>query len=152
MREHPTYSGEEIVNPETHHERSDVNVRALLWAAGIFLVFAVVTHVLLYVQFKAYAGLMRGATNAPLTAVAKPAGSEVPQEPRLQPFPSRRNAQVMPPNTNTPVTDMEDMRRAEDEALNNPAWVDRQKGVVRIPIATAKQIAVQRLAGQGAHP
>jgi hypothetical protein len=143
--ERRTYSGEEIVNVETSHERSDVNVRALAWFFVIFVVFAILTHVLLYLQFKAYAGLMRGATNAPLTAVARPAGSEVPQTPRLQPFPSRAGGQIVPPNRNTPVTDLEDMRRAEEEALQTPAWIDRQKGVVRIPIEQAKQLAVQRL-------
>ena len=41
----------EIVNPDTHHEKSDVNVRALLWAVVIFIVFGAVTHFLLYAQF-----------------------------------------------------------------------------------------------------
>ena len=40
----------ESVNPETQHERSDVNVRALLLFAAIFIVFAVVTHLVLQVS------------------------------------------------------------------------------------------------------
>jgi hypothetical protein len=148
MREHPTYRGEEIVNLQTHHEKSDVNVKALLWAGVIFIVFSIVTYVLLYLQFKALAQLMRGSTNAPVTAVAKPPGSDMPAEPRLQPFPTRANQSgaVPPPNTTTPVTDMEEMRRAQDQALNSVGWVDRQKGIVRIPIGTAKALAVERLA------
>ena len=39
---------------------------------------------------------------------------------------------------------MADMRAAEDEALNKPGWVDKQKGIVRLPIETAKQLVVQR--------
>ena len=72
----------------------------------------------------------------------------VPATPRLQPFPTKITTALMPPNANTPVTDMADMRAAQDEALNKPGWVDQQKGIVRLPIETAKQLVVQRgLAG-----
>src|SRR5438552_6516285 len=96
----------EIVNPETHHEKSDVNVRALLWAVAIFIAFGAVTHGLLYWQFHFYRGLFRGKTNPPpLTAVARPPDAAVPPEPRLQPFVTRNvGGTVKPPNTNTPVT------------------------------------------------
>jgi hypothetical protein len=36
------------------------------------------------------------------------------------------------------------MRAAEDASLNNAGWVDKQKGIVRLPIETAKQLVVQR--------
>lgn len=138
----------ESVNPETHHEKSDVNVRALLWSVVIFILFGGVTHLLLYVQFNVFRQMFRGATNAPLTSIARPPDASVPQEPRLQPF----KAGNVPPNANTPVTDMDDMRAAEEKALHTAGWVDREKGVVRIPIETAKQLAVQRLAQSGAKP
>jgi len=131
----------EIVNPETHHEKSDVNVRALLWAVVIFIVFGGVTHLLLYMQFNVFRQMFRGATNAPLTSMARPADAAVPQEPRLQPF----KAGNIPPNANTPVTDMDEMRAAEERALHTAGWVDREKGIVRLPIETAKVLAVQRL-------
>jgi hypothetical protein len=131
----------EIVNPETHHEKSDVNVRALLWATVIFIVFGAVTHLLLYAQFHLYRRIFRGTTNAPLTSVARPPDDAVPPLPRLQPFTSKK-----PPITSTPVTDMEEMRAAEEKALHNPGWVDKQKGIVRLPIEVAKQLAVQRVA------
>jgi hypothetical protein len=41
------------------------------------------------------------------------------------------------------------MRAYEEQALNNPGWVDKQKGIVRLPINVAKQLAVQRLGGAG---
>ena len=139
----------EIVNPETHHEKSDVNVRALLWAVVIFIVFAALTHGLLYLQFNVYRKLFRGKSNPPpLTAMVRPADASVPPEPRLQPF----KAGNRPPDTSTPVVDMEQMRAAEEQALHTPGWVDKQKGIVRLPIEVAKQLAVQRLQGQGAHP
>lgn len=138
----------EIVNPETHHEKSDVNVRALLWSVVIFIAFGAVTHALLYWQFHLYRGLFRGKTNPPpLTSVVRPPDAAVPPEPRLQPFVTNK-----PPFTSTPVTDMEQMRATEEKALHTPGWVDKQKGIVRVPIEVAKQLAVQRLRVAAAAP
>ena len=136
----------EIVNPETHHEKSDVNVRALLWSVVIFIVFGAVTHALLYWQFHFYRRQFGRGNPPALTSVPLPPDAAVPPEPRLQPFVTKNvSGMVNPPNTNTPVTDMEQMRAAEDKALHEPGWVDKQKGIVRVPIVVAKQIAVQRL-------
>jgi hypothetical protein len=143
MPEHAPYRDRDIVNPETRHEDSDVNVRALLWAVVIFIVFAIVTHLVLYLQFHAYAKHFRRDESQPLTMMPRP--SNVPPTPRLQPFPNKTpNGEALPPNTNTPLTDMAEMRAAEDEALTKPAWVDKQKGIVRLPIETAKQLVLQR--------
>lgn len=135
----------EVVNPETHHERSDVNVRALLWFAAIFIVFGALTHAVVYVMFKHFRQMAHDATTTPLTEIARPEDANVPQIPRLQPFPMKERGTTMPPNTSTPVVDMEQMRATEDQALSTPGWVDRQKGIVRLPIDVAKQLAVQRL-------
>jgi hypothetical protein len=145
MPEHVPYRDDDIVNPETRHEDSDVNVRALLWAVVIFIVFAAVTHAVLYLQFHAYAKHFRKDSSEPLTMMARSSDASVPPAPRLQPFPSKmHDGNVPPPNTNTPVTDMADMRVAEEKDLNTPGWVDKQKGVVRLPIETAKKLVVQR--------
>lgn len=138
MPDHPHYSDDEIVNTETHHETSDVNVRALLWALVIFVVFAAVTHLVLYLQFHAYARYFRKDESQPLTMMAPP--SNVPATPRLQPFPTNS----LPPYASTPVTDMNEMRSAYDQSLNTPGWIDQKKGVVRLPIDVAKQLVVQR--------
>jgi hypothetical protein len=143
MPDHAPYRDDDIVNPETRHEESDVNVRALIWSVAIFIVFAALTHLLLYVQFHAYARYFRREASPPLTMM--PAPSPVPAAPRLQPFPNElKDGRVLPPNTNTPETDMAEMRAAEEKSLNTAGWVDKQKGVVRLPIEVAKQLAVQR--------
>ena len=36
----------DVVNPETQREKSDVNVRALLWAVVIFVIFAALYNAL----------------------------------------------------------------------------------------------------------
>src|SRR5258708_7961649 len=127
MPEHAHYRDDDIVNPETHHEESDVNVRALLWSVVIFIIFAGLTHLILYAQFHAYARYFRNERSEPMTMMARPAA--LPATPRLQPFPSDG-----PPMTSTPVTDMAGMRASEDEALNKAGWVDQKKGIVRLPI------------------
>ena len=140
----------EIVNPETHHERSDVNVRALLMFMAIFVVFAAISHFVLYGMFKYFALMARNRTAAPLTDVLRPPDAAIPQQPRLQPFPNRDpRGEMMSPNATTPTVDMEDMRATEEQALHTPGWVDKQKGIVRVPIEVAKQLAVQRLSAGG---
>ena len=72
------------------------------------------------------------------TAIKAPA--QMPQAPRLQPFQQKDT----PPYASTPAIDMVEMHASEDEALKNPGWIDKQKGIVRIPIERAKQLVVQR--------
>jgi hypothetical protein len=140
----------EIVNPETHHERSDVNVRALLMFMVIFVVFAAISHFVLYGMFKYFAQMARNKTSAPLTDVLRPPDAAIPQGPRLQPFPNRDpRGQMMPPLATTPVVDMEEMRAAAEQTLHTPGWVDKQKGIVRLPIDVAKQLTLQRLNAGG---
>jgi hypothetical protein len=142
MPDHDRNDG--VVNAETQHEKSDVNVRALGWAVVIFIVFAVFTHGLLYFQFHLFARYFRAEASQPLTMMSRPSDASIPATPRLQPFPTRAHDGMLPPYATTPVMDMAEMREAEETMLNNPGWVDQQKGVVRIPIDVAKQLVVQR--------
>jgi len=147
MPEHIQYEDNDLFNPETHHEHSDVPVRPLFWFIVIFVVFAIVSHVALYLLYKAFVKGERNRMDPPQTQVTRPADASVPQnQPLLQPFPRGEVA----PNRQTPVTDMEDMRRAEDQVLKNYGWVDKQHGVVHIPIEDAKRLYAARAAVAGA--
>ena len=137
---HRTYHDEEVVNVETHHEESDVNVRALLWFVVIFIAFAAVTHFALFLMYRTFVQLERGNTNAPLTDIRRPDELSVPQTPRLQPFPVKSGNQPIPPYSSTPVVDMEDMRAHEQQILGSYGWIDKQKGIVHIPIEEAKRL------------
>jgi hypothetical protein len=140
----------EIVNPETHHERSDVNVRALLMFMVIFVVFAAISHFVLWGMFKYFAQMARNKTAAPLTDVLRPPDAAIPQGPRLQPFPNRNpRGELLPPLATSPVVDMEEMRTTAEQALHTTGWVDKQKGIVRVPIDVAKQLTLQRLNAGG---
>jgi len=147
MAEHHQYDDDAIFNPETHHEKSDVNVRALLWAVVIFVVFAAVTHLLLWLLYRGFANLATSQNKPALTSMKVPGSMSTPgpDTPRLQPFPSKLPVTgAVPPYTNTPVTDLADLRAAEEKALTEPGWIDRQKGIVRLPIDVAKQLVLQR--------
>jgi hypothetical protein len=145
MPENPRY-GKEIVNPETHHETSDVNVRALIWFAVIVVVFAAVAHVALGLLFKAYVKIERNRNTDQMTGIKRTPEMSVPaNQPLLQPFPRELpDKQVIPPYRSTPVTDLAELRASEDRALHSYGWVDRQKGIVRMPIDVAMKLTLQR--------
>ena len=145
MPEHIQYQDDDLFNPETHHEHSDVPVRPLFWFIAIFIIFGIVSHVGLYLLYKAFAQGERNRMDPPQTQVARPADASVPQnQPLLQPFPRGEAA----PYRQTPVTDLEDMRRSEKQVLENYGWVDKQHGVVHIPIEEAKKMLAARSAVQ----
>ena len=141
-REHPHYVDDDIINVETHHEKSDVNVKALLWATVIFIVFGAISHFVLWGMYKTFVRMERKPEEeVRMTQIQRPADADVPKnQPLLQPFP----VEGTPPYRITPVVDMQQMRRTEEEALKTYGWVDQQKGIVRIPIEQAKQLALQR--------
>ena len=153
MPEHVQYEDDDLFNPETHHEESDVPLKPLWWALILFVVFAAITHVVLYFM---YIGMVKAETKRwepPQTAVARPANADVPQnQPLLQPFPvvpaTETTAMVAVPYQNTPVTDLKAMRAAEDRVLQHYGWVDKQQGVVHIPIDQAKDKLVIQLSSQ----
>lgn len=147
MPEHIQYEDNDLFNPETAHEHSDVPVRPLFWFIAIFVIFGLVSHVALYLLYKGFVKGERNRMDPPQTQVARPADASVPQnQPLLQPFPRGNVA----PQRQTPVTDMADMRRAEDAVLKHYGWVDKQNGVVHIPIEDAKKLYAARMAVEGA--
>ena len=146
MPEHSQFDGDAIINPETHHEKSDVSVRSLIWFAIICAVSAGVIHFVLFFFFKGLVRLERNRNTGTMTAMSRPADMSVPKnQPLLQPFPRKMpDGQVVAPYRNTPVTDLADMRTAEEQALKSYGWVDQQKGVVHMPIDVAMRITLQR--------
>lgn len=147
MPEHIKYEDDDLFNPETHHEHSDVPVRPLFIFIAVFIVLGVVSHVAILLLYKGFANAERRRMDPPQTQVARPKDAAVPQNlPLLQPFPRGNVA----PQRQTPVTDMVDMRRAEEQVLGSYGWVDKQHGVVHIPIDEAKKRYAAQLAVEGA--
>jgi hypothetical protein len=105
------------------HETSDVNV----WAIGKFgiamVAICLISILLLLGLFKFFQS--QEETNMATTIQPR----QIFPQPQLQ---------------QQPVLDLKTFRAEEDQVLNSYAWVDRPKGVVRIPIAQAIDLIVQR--------
>ena len=122
-------------NPEVHHETSDVNIRAVLGFGLGLIVVAFVLHVGIWLLFMAFA--------------AREARRMAPQYPRSPP--ARRAACRRSRGCRrTRARTCEDLRAAEDAILDRYGWVDKNAGVVRIPIDEAMKLTVERgIAGAG---
>ena len=114
--------------PEIHHETSDANITAVLRFGLALFVVAVVVHVLIYLLFM-YFSAREADRLAPQYPMAIGREQQLPPEPRLQ--------------TN-PREDLLKLRQAEDAILDSYGWVDRNAGIVRIPIAEAMKLTLAR--------
>jgi hypothetical protein len=111
-----------------HHEESDVNVGAIVVFVVVLIVVAVLIQGavwVLYRQFEQTAS-RPSVSEFPLATAAM---RRLPPEPRLQ---------------TDPRDDMANLRRSEDEVLESYAWVDRNAGIVRIPIEQAMKLVAER--------
>jgi hypothetical protein len=116
----------DLTNPANRHERSDVNYRAVTK-------FGVALALLCILSFALIIGVFRFLRSQQEAGQPKPAipadARQLPPEPRLQ---------------SVPVIDLNSMRAAEDQILNGYAWVDSEKGLVRIPVKQAMDLLAQR--------
>jgi hypothetical protein len=110
------------------HEEKDVDV----WAVAKF---ALALVLLCAVALAGLAGLFRyfqsreARLQPPQVAGDDLKGPSLPPLPRLQ---------------TSPVLDLKRMRQDEDQILGSYGWIDRQKGIVRLPIARAIDLLSQR--------
>jgi hypothetical protein len=115
-------------NSGAGHEETDVNE----WAVGKFAVaLALVIVAALFLLF----GLFRYLLSR---EGGPPAGrSQVAASEPVKAFPQPQLQQ-------SEVLDLKAVRAAEDQVLNSYAWIDPEKGVVRIPIDRAMDLLVER--------
>jgi hypothetical protein len=113
---------------EAHHEESDVNLRAIFGFGAGLLGVALVVHLLIAGLFKYFDAreARQPMVDYPIAAAEE---HRLPPEPRLQVNPRQ---------------DLRDMRADEDDVLTSYGWVDRNAGVVRIPIDEAMKLTLQR--------
>jgi hypothetical protein len=114
------------------HEPNTVNipgvVKFLAWLSVVIVIAALLMWGLLH-YFDA-----RKAQEAPPSSPLA-TGVRLPPEPRLQGAPG---------SAGSPAEDIRQFREREDQALDSYGWIDRQNGVIRIPIEQAKQLILQR--------
>jgi hypothetical protein len=110
------------------HEQRDITARPIVLASlgGTAVVLLVSGLMWLLIDFSA---LRQAQESAPANPLAADFARREPPEPRLQPHPLR---------------DLQSLRDWERSRLHGYAWVDRQSGVVKIPIDEAKKLVVER--------
>jgi len=116
----------DLSRPEERFEHRDVDVWSV-YKFGIALAFlCIISLGLLY-------GLYRYFVNREGGPMAR---DEVNVDARrLPPMPRLQSA---------PITDLKDMRAAEEQILHGYGWVDQANGVTRIPIDRAMELLAQR--------
>ena len=110
------------------HEEKDVNVWAVARFAMALVLLCAVALIGLMGLFRYFQG-REAALQPPAVEGADLKGPSQPPQPRLQ---------------SSPVADLKRMRQEEDQILGSYGWIDRQKGIVRLPIARAMDLLSQR--------
>ena len=109
------------------YETRDVKLRPLVVFIAGLTVVGIVVYLVVFLMLRLFGGqAAREDARVASSSVSRPApgpGEErLPPEPRIQ-----ANA----------AADMEALRRQEDARLTTYGWVDRQAGIVRIPVSVA---------------
>jgi hypothetical protein len=117
----------EIHNPDTKHETSDVNIRAIVWFVVVLAAVALAIQAAMVGMF-VILDKIEVKNEAPVSPLALPAGT-APPEPHLQ---------------TTPWADLKTLRAEESAYLHGYGWVDQGAGVARVPIDKAKAMLLQK--------
>lgn len=111
------------------YEHTDANVWVLV-KFGIWLVVsALVIHAGLLLVFDLAVKQREASTEAEFPLAATSSGPRLPAEPRLQ---------------RSPANEMYEFQLKETAAITSYGWVDRNAGTVRIPIAQAMRLTLER--------
>jgi hypothetical protein len=125
---HHSQTAPEAEKHAVHYETKDINIGGVFaFAAGLLIVTAII-QVLVWLLFMYFGGREAAAQAPPVYPLAV-GQNRLPPEPRLQ--------------TN-PREDLKDLRDTEDVLLNSFGWVDKNNGVVHIPISDAMKLTLQR--------
>ena len=117
--------GEETVGTASAggYERRDIGVRPIILVAAALIAVTTLVQVVLYFQM---GGLWRARQKElPPPVPVAAALPTAPPAPRLQ---------------IAPAVDLKSLRAAEDARLHGYGWVDRDAGVVHIPIERAMEL------------
>ncbi len=120
-----TGTGQDLDASKGHEDR-DANIPAALWFAAALIGTVIVVLVLMRWTFYAFPTPQAEAGLGPYT---RGVAAELPPEPRLQ---------VHAPE------DLKKLREQEDSMLTSYGWVDKQHGLVRIPVERAMELLARR--------
>ena len=122
-------SGSQDENRDVRYEKEDINERSTCWFGVVILVVMVVVAWLTKPLYDLLAERETAAQPAAAyVAESDPAALE-PPGPRLQV---------------NPEIDLAAFRAQEEGVLSTYAWLDKEHGIVRIPVAEAMRIVAER--------
>jgi hypothetical protein len=118
---------EDMRNPGVSYERSDANMRTVVWFLVALAAAAIVIHLGLVGMYR-HLQIREGRQEQAATPYLR---GELPQtpEPRLQ---------------RDPAADWQTFHASELRKLSSYGWVDQGAGMVRIPIDRAMDLLVER--------
>jgi len=125
---HPHALPTDATHAEVRHEESDVNISGIFTFGIALMVATILIYLVVGVLFK-YLDTREARQAAPEYPLAAAERNRLPPEPRLQ--------------TN-PRQDLADLRARDEQALTTYSWVDKNAGVVRIPIDDAIRKTLER--------
>ena len=106
----------------------DVSIRGVLYFAFWLAVGLIASGVAMLLLFRALEKRDR-AEDRKLSPMIAASLARTPPEPRLEPYPLAPRAKL---------------RAEEEEILTTYGWVDKNRGVVRVPIERAMELLVER--------
>jgi hypothetical protein len=131
---------DEFDNVDTAHEHSDVNIRAVMTAAGIIAAVVAGAMVGMYLLFGVFE--WQAARAHPYVSPLAPPPTEMPPTTMDSPFFSEAAGGV-PLLTDEPRA-LEHYRAEERRRLESYGWVNEGAGVAHIPIEEAKRLLIER--------
>lgn len=119
MEGHPPYSS-------VGHEEHDAGVRPIvLTGIGLVLVLVIVGFIVYGIFRYLAVESVRGFQSNPMAVL----DSQIPPAPRIEEH---------------PAIDIQQLRAQEEQKLSTYGWMDRSKGVVRIPLERAMELQMER--------
>jgi hypothetical protein len=107
------------------YEKRDASIRGIL----IFMVVITVLLVFSFAAMFAFYRVMEAGDKGSVRETPWSTDENLPPEPRLQSQPSK---------------DLKELREREDKRLTSYGWVNRNNGIVHIPIEHAMRLVIQK--------
>jgi len=135
MAEHPPGSKDEGRSDSAAYETRDIKIRPLVvFAAGIavLIIFSFLVVLWVFRLFSAQHTTQDAQSAA--SSIARPAAAARADEQLRWPEPRVQSR---------PADDLKALRAEEDASLTSYGWVDRDSGVVRVPIDVAMRLVLK---------
>jgi hypothetical protein len=128
-------------------EPDTVDIRSIVGYCIGLTVVAIVAQIAMWLMFNGMASSAEASAPPKVYPLAADPNTERPPSPRLQTGVRTDHGQLiveMTPDAPGVREALQELRAEEEATLDNYAWVDRNNNVVRIPIAEAMKLALQR--------